>query len=101
MGFFHGLGSKISNGVSFLGNKLASGASWLGDKVGKVGDFVSSAAQHAAPVLAAINPELGAAAAGVGAAAHLASGIGKGVSNSINSYRDNPVRNLGDSNLFH
>ena len=58
MGFFQGLGSKISNGASWLGNKLASGASWLGDKVGKVGDFVSNAAQHAAPVLAAIKSSL-------------------------------------------
>jgi hypothetical protein len=101
MGFFSSLGSKISNGVNFLGNKVADGAQWLGSKVGSIGDSVSNLAARAAPVLATINPELGALAGSVAGGAKLASGFGHAISHSINDYRENPVRRLGDHNLFN
>lgn len=101
MGFFSSLGSKIASGVNFLGNKVADGAQWLGSKVGSAGDAVSSFASRVAPVLATVNPELGALAGSIAGGAKLASGFGHAITHSINDYRENPVRNLGDHNLFN
>ena len=79
MGWLSSLASKVSNGVRSLGSKVASGVDYVASKAQKIGDFVSSAAEKAAPILGAINPELGALAAGVGAAAQTASNIGGAV----------------------
>ena len=51
--------SKALRTLRFLGEKISSGASYIGHKGG---NFL----MRASPVLAAINPELGAAAAGAG-----------------------------------
>lgn len=61
MGFF----TKLGRGLRVIGEKVAHGARVVGNKVGDV-------LLSAAPVAAAINPELGAAVAGVG-------GVAKGV----------------------
>ncbi len=59
--------SKGLRKLRYLGEKIASGASYIGHKAG---NFLMGAS----PVLAAINPELGAAAAGVGG---VMKGVGK------------------------
>ena len=95
MGFFQGLGSKISNGVRSIGSKLADGAQWLGGKVGAVGDTVADLAAKAAPIISTISPELGATAAAVASGAKAASTLGKDVNQGLQDYR-NGNRNLAN-----
>ena len=80
MGWFNGLGSKISNAANYLGSKINQGASFVGSKLNSIGGVVGGVAAKLAPGLAAINPELGAAAAGVAAAAKTAQSVGQGLS---------------------
>ena len=51
--------TKFGQSLRYAGEKLAAGASWLGNKAG-------GALLSASPVLAAINPALGAAAVSAG-----------------------------------
>lgn len=88
MGFFTGFGQKISNAANFLGHKMSEGANYLGGKVSKVANFVGNVAEDVAPTLSVINPELGALAAGVGAGARVAEGLGNTIQQSIRDYRN-------------
>lgn len=79
MGFFNSLASKFSGGVQSLGAKLKAGANYIGGKVSSIGNAVANAAETIAPVIGALNPELGVAAAAIGAGARTASNIGGAV----------------------
>ena len=84
MGFFSALGGKIASGARWLGSKVQTSAHSIGGKLSHYGDLIGNIAEHAAPVLTVINPELGATAAtvasvarGVGTAGRVLQAVGK------------------------
>jgi hypothetical protein len=93
MSWFSGLGTKIQKGLSKVGQKVADGGQWLGDKVGKYGDMVSKIAARAAPVAAILNPALGETIAGLGTSANIAANVGRAVSSTIRTGRNELMRN--------